>query len=71
MVKENKFAQRIKELRKEKHWSQEFLASQIGYSKSAIGEWEKRHKEPNFDTLIKLANLFDISIDYLLGRVDY
>lgn len=71
MDKINKFSQRVKELRKEKGWTQLQLAEQIGYKLGAVSEWENRHKEPSFDTLIKLANVFNVSTDYLLGRVDF
>ena len=53
---ENKFAERIKELRKENGWTQEQLASFLGYKRSAISEWETRNKEPVFDTLIQFQN---------------
>lgn len=68
---ENKFAERIKELRKEKGWTQEQLASNLGYKRSAISEWETRNKEPVFDTLIQISKLFGVTIDYLLGNEDY
>ena len=68
---ENKFAERIKELRKEKGWTQEQLASNLGYKRAAIREWETRNKEPVFDTLIQISKLFGVTIDYLLGNEDY
>lgn len=70
MEKENKFAQRLKELRQELGLSQRELAEKIGCAKSSIGDWETRNKETNYDMLFKLARFFKVSIDFLLGFVD-
>ena len=66
-MKKNTFAERLKELRKGKGYTQEFLGQMMGYNKSAICDWETRGKEPKFDTLIHLADNLDVSTDYLLG----
>ena len=66
----NKFAQRVKELRIEKNWTQKDLADKLGYNTSAVSEWENRGKEPNYDTLIKISKIFNVSLGYLLGE-DY
>jgi len=62
------FANMIKELREEKGLTQRQLAEIIGLTSNAVYEWEKRGKQPNFETLCKLADFFNVSIDYLLGR---
>ena len=67
----NKFAARIKELRKEKNWTQEQLAITLGYKRAAVSEWETRNKEPEYDTLIEIADIFGVTTDYLLGRDNY
>ena len=61
---------RIKELREEKNLSQESLAKEIGTSQRNIGRWENEENEPSYMQLIKLAEFFNVSIDYLVGRED-
>ena len=67
----NKFAQRLKELRNdEKGLTQKKLAEIIHTTDDCIFFWEKGRSEPSIDDIIALANYFDVSIDYLLGRSD-
>ena len=61
---------RIKELRKEKGISQEELAKKIQVKNYSIGDWERDRTEPNINTLIELANYFEVSVDYLIGRTE-
>lgn len=61
---------KIKELRKEKGLSQEEVAKGINTSQRNIGRWEKEENEPTASFLIKLADYFQVSIDYLLGRTE-
>lgn len=61
---------RIKSLRKEHKLSQENLAKMLNVSQSTIAYYENEQKQPGYDTLTKLADIFDVSIDYLLGRTD-
>lgn len=61
---------RIKELRDEKRLSQKFLAEKIGTSQRNIGRWENGENEPTYGQLVKLADFFNCSIDYLVGRED-
>lgn len=58
----------ISKLRYEKKYSQIELAQKIGVSKGAIGMYETDKRQPNYDTLIKLADLFDVTTDYLLSH---
>jgi len=67
----NKFSTRIKELRSEKSLSRAELANFFNLKQNAVYEWEMRGKQTDYDTLIKIADLFDVSLDYLLGRSDY
>ncbi len=61
---------RIKELRNEKGLLQSDVAEFIGKSERIVGFYEKGERDPNTDTLIKLSELFDVSIDYILGKSD-
>lgn len=58
----------IKELRKQKHLTQKDLAKLMHVSQQTIGAWETERAIPGSDTLALLANLFNVSTDYLLGR---
>lgn len=64
------FGERLKKVRKDNHITQTQLGKQLGFYHSAIVKWEKGISEPNFDTLLKIAAYFNVSIDYLLGRSD-
>jgi len=57
----------IKFLRKSNNWVQEYVANEIGTSKHVISNWERGVANPDLDQLLKLANLFDVSTDYLLS----
>ena len=61
------FADRLKELRKEKNMTQVQLAEALGVSKGTIAMWEIGKREPNFETLNRLSDIFDKRIDYILG----
>ena len=69
-MKNNKFAERLKNLRVSFGFTQSSLGNMVGYNKTAICDWETRGKEPKFDILIKLAGIFNVSTDFLLGVVD-
>ena len=60
----------IKELRTEKGLSQAELAKQIKVSQKAIDYWERGVNEPKASYIIALADFFDVSADFLLGRKD-
>lgn len=66
----NKFSKRLYELRKELNLSQNELAKKIGVTQKAVDFWEKGINEPKASYIINLANLFDVSTDYLLGLED-
>ena len=61
---------KIKELREEKNLTQKELANKIDTTATNIGRWEKGFNEPAYTYLVKLADFFDVSIDYLVGRED-
>jgi len=58
----------IKFLRKEKKLSRDDLANKLGISYSTIAKYESGTREPDFETLEKISNIFEVSIDYLLGQ---
>lgn len=58
----------IKELRKERNISQALLAKNIGVSQKAIDYWERGVNEPKASYIVKLADFFGVSADFLLGR---
>lgn len=62
--------QRIAELRRQKHESQSNLAKIIHVSPSTIGMWETNQRAIKDDDLSKLADHFNVSTDYLLGKTD-
>lgn len=66
----NKFKEILKSLRKEKNITQKLLSKEINVSEDCIYYWEKGRSEPSIVDLINLANFFDVSIDYLVGRVE-
>ncbi len=59
---------RLKELRNKLGLSQTQLANQIGIAQNTLSQYEKGTRQPDHETLKKLADYFDVSIDYLLGR---
>ncbi len=66
----NKFATRLKELRINKKESRKELAQNLKVLERTVCFWELGQRECDFDTLIKLALHFNVSLDYLLGLTD-
>lgn len=64
------FKSRIRELREENHLSMKELGDKIGSSDAAVCKWENGITEPKSAYILKLANFFNVSTDYLLGRAD-
>lgn len=62
--------QRLKELREEKNISRYELADAIQTSRTNIGRWERGENDPSSAQIIKLAEFFGCSADFLLGRED-
>ena len=60
----------LKSLRKKKGWSQTQLAEQIGSHLSHINRIETGKYNPSLDVVQKLANVFDVTIDYLISDTD-
>lgn len=64
------FCIRVKELRKENGYTQKVMAEKLGTTNSAICDWEKGRSEPDLEMLKKIAELFSVSTDYLVGISD-
>ena len=61
---------RLKQLRKERGISQLKLAMDLSMNQNTISRYETGKHEADYDTLIKLANYFNVSIDFLLEQTD-
>ncbi len=61
------FSQKLKELRTRDDISQAKFAKEVGFSQSAIASWENETREPGINALIKIAQYFNTSVDYLVG----
>ena len=59
---------KLKELREKQGLSQNQLGKHLGFTRSTICQYEKGTREPDYKTLIKLANFFNVTVDYLLGQ---
>lgn len=59
---------RMKELRTKKGLSQQAVASYLGITQQAYANYERLAREADYETLKKLSDIFDCSIDYLLGK---
>lgn len=64
------YLNKIKILREENGWTQNFLAEKMNISRQVLSNYENEINQPSPDMLIKFANIFQCSIDYLLGRED-
>jgi transcriptional regulator with XRE-family HTH domain len=62
------FSIRIKKLRESKNLKQQDLAKILNISNSAISKWEQGAREPDFKTLKVIADYFNVSTDYLIGK---
>lgn len=65
-----KFNERLKELRIQSSFLQKEIAEQIGVAVRTFQQYEQGKAEPNIDKLIKLANIFDVTLDDLLCRYE-
>jgi bacteriophage CI repressor helix-turn-helix domain len=62
------FAGRLKELRKEANLTQVELAKRLGIGQSSYADWERGKKKPTQENLVKIAQVLNVSIDYLVGN---
>lgn len=70
MEYKNSFGERLKVLRTASNDKQATIAELLHTTKQTISRWEKRENEPSLDALLALADYFNVTTDYLLGRTD-
>lgn len=61
---------RLKQLRKERKISQLQLAFDLNMNQNTISRYENLERQADYDTLIRFADYFEVSVDYLLGRTE-
>ncbi len=66
-----KLGKKLKELRNEKGLTQQQVADMLKISRVNYTRYETDVSNPDFDTLVALADLFDVSLDYLFNRQNY
>lgn len=69
-MRNNIFGKRLKELRLESGLTQKRLAEILNTTNSAVCDWERGRTQPDLQTLTKIAVLFGVSTDYLVGLSD-
>ena len=62
------FSERLKELRKQAKLTQVELAGKLGIVQSSYADWERGKKKPTQDNLVKIAQVLNVSVDYLVGN---
>ncbi len=58
----------LKSIRIKKEYTQQYVADCIGCSVTVYSRYERGEREPSIEMLIKLADFFDVTVDYLIGR---
>ena len=64
------FSERLRELRKKENFTQVEVAEKLGISQPAYASWERGVKKPTQENLVKIAQVLNVSIDYLVGNSD-
>ena len=67
MAKET-FGERLSKLRKERELTQNYIAEKVGVTSQAVSKWENNLATPDIDILVKLSDIFSVSLDELLGK---
>ena len=62
--------EKIKELRVEQGYSQVDFAKKLGVTKQCVSNWENDNVVPSIEMLVKMADVFCVTTDYILGRTD-
>ncbi|WP_302546305.1 helix-turn-helix domain-containing protein [Streptococcus vestibularis] len=62
------FSERLKDLRKQTGLTQVDVAEKLGISQPAYASWERGVKKPTQDNLVKIAQILNVSVDYLVGN---
>ncbi|AZS15320.1 helix-turn-helix domain-containing protein [Paenibacillus lutimineralis] len=61
---------RLKKEREKRGWSQMYVAERLGITNTVLSNYERDYRDPDTGMLSKLADLYDVDADYLLGRTD-
>ena len=61
---------RLRECRENARLSQKYVAISLGVSAPSVANWERGKTNPTHENIVKLADLYGVSVDYLLGRTD-
>ncbi|WP_426447651.1 helix-turn-helix domain-containing protein [Paenibacillus sp. S-38] len=62
---------RLRIERERNGWSQLYVAEKLGITNTVLSNYERDYRDPDTETLKKLADLYEVSADYLLGRSEY
>lgn len=65
------FGKRLRKVRMSKGFTQQKIADLLNIGLRAYQKYEQGERSPSFDLLVQIADVFDVSIDYLLGRDDF
>ncbi|OXM85110.1 helix-turn-helix domain-containing protein [Paenibacillus rigui] len=65
-----KYGERIAALREKHSLTQEGLSTKLGITRASLSHYENNRREPDYETIVSIANLFNVSIDYLIGRTE-
>lgn len=65
------FGERLRELRLERKMTQSAVGSILHVSANTIYAWENDKQEPSMTTLLKLCEIFNVSLDFLFGKTDF
>lgn len=66
----NKIPQRLRQLRQSRKWTKTYVAEKLGKKLSTYSNWEYGAREPDADMLIKIAELYNVSVGYIIGTTD-
>ena len=64
------FAKRLKEIRINKRFTQEYVAQLIDVSRSTYSNYETGFREPSIQIINRISDVFDVNVDWLFGRTD-
>lgn len=67
MVVSMTLGERLKAAREKKGWSQLYVAQKLGIANTVLSNYERDYRDPDTETLKRLAELYEVSTDYLLG----
>ncbi|MEV2369610.1 helix-turn-helix transcriptional regulator [Paenibacillus larvae] len=70
MIDRKTFSTRFKQLKEDKQVSTVSIGRELGITKQSVHGWEISKTIPSADKLVELADYFDVSLDYLVGRSD-